>query len=339
MHALTLADIFSAKRRIAPFVNHTPIVESSLLNQWLGHRILFKAECLQKVGAFKARGACNAVVSRIEQGRKPAHIVASSSGNHAQAVAWAAHKFAIPATIYMPKTVSTVKLAATQHYGAHTVLCEDRFEADRRVSQHAQASHEVCWIPPYDHDDVICGQGTACLESVMAYPDIDAIAVPCGGGGLLSGSYIAAKGLNPAIELIGVEPFNASDAYQSRRSGAVIKLEQSPQTLADGAATLSVSERTLHYLMQVEHFVLASERQIAYWTQWLQHLLKLQIEPTCAMTMVGVVDWLKQQTAIAPAAKKTVCVIISGGNIDNSKRQLLHAVDYLDRIPGLDLLV
>ena len=261
MHTLTLADIFKAKQRIAPFVHQTPMVESSLFNQWLGHRIIFKAECLQKVGAFKARGACNAILSRIEQGKKPVRIVASSSGNHAQAVAWAARKFGIAATIYMPSSVSKVKLAATQSYGAQTVLCADRFEADRQVSAHAQQGDDVYWIPPYDHDDVICGQGTACLEALMAYPNIDAVAVPCGGGGLLSGSLIAAKGLNPAIEMIAVEPLNASDAYQSRQSGRVVKLTQPPQTLADGAATLSVSERTLFYIQQVEHFVLATETQ------------------------------------------------------------------------------
>ena len=164
----------------------------------------------------------------------------------------------------------------------------------------------------------------------MAYPNIDAVAVPCGGGGLLSGSLIAAKGLNPAIEMIAVEPLNASDAYQSRQSGRVVKLTQPPQTLADGAATLSVSERTLFYIQQVEHFVLATETQMLYWTQWLQHLLKLQIEPTCAMTMVGVLSWLQQQSV-----SKTVCVIISGGNIDNDKRQLLHQVDYLEQQPSL----
>lgn len=262
--------------------------------------------------------------------------IAASSGNRPQVVAWAANKFAIPATLYMPKTVSKVKLAATQYYGAHAVLCEDRFEADHLVSRHANESNDVYWIPPYEHDDVICGQGTACLESVMAYPDMDAVAVPCGGGGLLSGAFIAAKGLNSAIELIGVESVNVADAYQSRQRDSVVRLEQSPQTLADGAATLSVSERTLHYLRQIEHFVLASEREIASWTQWLQHLLKLQIEPTCAMTMVGVVSWLKQQAIKTPAAKKTVCVIISGGDIDNNKRRLLHEVDYLARLPGLE---
>ncbi len=331
MSTLTITDIFKAKKRITPFINQTPIVESTFLNKLLGHRIVFKAECLQKVGAFKARGACNAIVSAIEQGKKPTHIIASSSGNHAQAVAWAASQFQIPVTIYMPKTVSKVKLAATQYYGAHAVLCADRLDTDRRVRSHADESNQVYWIPPYDHDDVICGQGTACLESLMAYPEIDAVAVPCGGGGLLSGSYIAAKGFNPAIELIGVEPFNASDAYQSIQAGKIVKLEQPPMTLADGASTLSVSERTFHYLQQVEHFVLASEIEMAYWTQWLQHLLKLQIEPTCAMTMVGVVSWLKRQTT-----KKTVCVIISGGNIDNDKRRLLHEVDYLAQLPSLN---
>ncbi len=327
---LKLNDIVTTYERIQPLINQTPIFQSALLNDWLGHTVLFKAECMQKIGAFKARGASNAILKRIENNERPSEIVASSSGNHAQAVAWASAKFDIPATIYMPKTVSTVKRQATKHYGAKTVICEDRFEADRRVKVHAQSGEGIFWLPPYDHDDVICGQGTACLEVLREYSDIDAMAAPCGGGGLLSGTLIAAKGKNSNIAVIGVEPKNADDAWRSVQAGKVIKLSEPPKTLADGASTLSVSERTLTYLKQLDLFVTATEEQIAYWTQWLQHLLKLQIEPTCAMTMVGVVDWLKKQTE-----PKTVCVIISGGNIDNAKRQALHEINYLDNPPSL----
>ena len=320
--------IKQAYKRIKPYVAETPILESHLLNSWLGHRILFKAECLQKIGAFKARGACNTIVKLVESGHKPKRVVANSSGNHAQAVAWAASQFDIPATIYMPANVSQVKAQATESYGAEIVLCHDRFEVDRQVEAAAEDA-DTLWIPPYNHVDVISGQGTATLEALnQLQQDPDAIFAPCGGGGLLSGTRVAAKGHNPNIQVMGVEPLKANDAAESIRTGSIQSLSKPADTIADGVRTPSVGELTFPHLRQLDGFFEVEEENIIYWTQWLQHLLKLHIEPTCAMPMDGVCQWLRQQEQA-----KTVMVIVTGGNIDQPTMQQIWHTDTLDSTP------
>ncbi|WP_395374043.1 serine/threonine dehydratase [Marinicella sp. W31] len=321
-------DIQQAWQRIRPHISTTPIVESQLLNQWLGHRILFKAECMQKIGAFKARGACNAIMRLVENDAKPSRIVANSSGNHAQAVAWAAAQFNIPATIYMPANVSQVKAQATASYGAEVVLCEDRFSVDEQVEMAAKTEGTL-WIPPYNHIDVICGQGTATLEALHQLDEVpDAVFGPCGGGGLLSGTLIAAKGVNPAIQVVGVEPLNANDAAESIRSGSIQKLSKPADTIADGVRTPSIGALTFPQIKQLDDFFEVEEEAIIYWTQWLQHLLKLHMEPTCAMTMEGVSQWLKQQQQT-----KTVLVIVTGGNIDQPTMRQIWQHNCLDITP------
>jgi len=173
-------DVKQAAARIENLVHKTPIVSSTLLNQWLGHRIFFKAECLQKIGAFKARGALNTLMWLQETGNNPQHIVANSSGNHAQAVAWAAQQRKIQATIFMPADVSAVKAQATAAYGAEVILCTDRATADRRTEETA-AKKGSYWIPPYNHAQVISGQGTATYEALQELEHIDAVFAPCGG--------------------------------------------------------------------------------------------------------------------------------------------------------------
>ena len=277
-------DVTRAAARIENLVHRTPVVSSTLLNQWSGHRIFFKAECLQKTGAFKARGALNTLMWLQETGQNPLHIVANSSGNHAQAVAWAARQQKIPATIFMPADVSAVKAQATAAYGAEVVLCEDRATADRRAEE-AAANKNSYWVPPYNHPQVIAGQGTAVLEAIRQLEPIDAVFAPCGGGGLLSGSLLAARSLAPDAAVIGVEPLRANDAAQSLRAGSIRTLQGAIDTIADGARTLSVGHLTFEYLRQLDGFYEVDEPRILYWTQWLQHLLKLHIEPTSAMTM------------------------------------------------------
>jgi threonine dehydratase len=328
---ITYQTIEQAHQRVKPYIHHTPIVSSQRLNRWLGHEIFFKGECLQKVGAFKARGGCNAVAHAIEQRRKVTHIVANSSGNHAQAVAWAAKMFDIPATIYMPANVSKVKAQATRDYGAHVVLCENRIAVDQAVQQAAQQP-DVLWIPPYNHPDVIAGQGTATLEALHQINDIDAVFAPCGGGGLLSGTLIAAKYLKPNIQVCGVEPLGANDAAESLRHNKIIALAAAPNTIADGARTPSVGDLTFEYLKQLDHFYEAPEEAIIYWTQWLTHLLKLTIEPTSAMSMFGAIEWLKTQKA-----KQRVLVIVTGGNLDQGARETLWQQDYLAHPPSITM--
>ena len=328
------SDILAAKRRISPHINATQVVQSSLLNDWLGHEIFFKAEPMQKIGAFKARGGCNAVAAIIERAQQageplPTRIVANSSGNHAQAVAWAASVFNIPATIYMASNASPVKVQATRAYGAEVVLCENRKIADAQVAAAAEQPG-VVWIPPYNHPDVIAGQGTAVLEAITELGEVDGVCMPVGGGGLMSGSYLAAKGLLPNVAVFGAEPLAGNDAAMSRRAGKIIALDDSPKTMADGAMTLAMGDITFPFVQQLDDLFEIDEPTIRYWTQWLQHLLKLHVEPTSAMTMGAVCEWLKQQSG-----KKRVVVVLTGGNIDAAMMQRIWSEDCLTRVPGL----
>ncbi len=326
--ALDLKDIQKAQNRIGKYVHRTPILSSSLLNAWLGHEIFFKAENFQKIGAFKARGACNTLAWLIEQGEIPKKIVANSSGNHAQAVAYAARQFEIPVTIFMPDYSSKVKIQATRSYGAEVVLSKTRDITDQKVRE-AAAEQGVYWIPPYNHEQVICGQGTAVNEALSELDNIDAVFAPCGGGGLLSGSLLATRGLSPSTQVMGVEPLNANDAAESLRKGSIQRLSGPPDTLADGAMTMAVGDITFEYLKQLDDFYEIEEKYIVYWTQWLTHLLKCRLEPTCAMTMEAVWRWLRTKDS-----KQRVLMVISGGNMDQATTLKIWEEDWLDVLPG-----
>ena len=326
---LVLKDIGRAKERIAPYITNTPILTSSLLNDWLGHEIFFKCENFQKIGAFKARGGVNAVSWLLETGQKPKKLVANSSGNHAQAMAFAGKQFNIPTTIFMPEYSSQVKIQATRSYGAGVVLSKDRNITDKLVREAAKEDGAY-WIPPFNHEQVICGQGTSAFEALSELDAIDAVFAPCGGGGLVSGTYIATKGLAPMAEVIGVEPLNANDAAESLRKGSIQKLSAIPDTLADGAMTMAVGEITFEYLKQLDGFYEIEEEYIVYWTQWLTHLLKCRLEPTCAMPMEAVRRWLKGKKS-----KQRVLMIVSGGNVDQPTTQKIWQKDYLSNIPSL----
>ncbi len=324
----TLPDIDDVKRaaaRVTPLLHNTPLVSSTLLNKWSGHHIIFKAECEQKTGAFKARGGLNTIMWLQEQGNKPRHIVANSSGNHAQAIAWAAHLRKIPATIFMPADVSRVKAQATAAYGAEVILCKDRATADKRAEESAGKKGSF-WIPPYNHPQVIAGQGTAAYESLQESDQIDAVFAPCGGGGLLSGTLIAARSLAPETKVIGVEPLKANDAAQSLRTGTIQTIKGAIDTIADGARTPSLGSITFEFIRQLDGFYEVDEPRILYWTQWLQHLLKLHVEPTSAMTMEGVMNWLSTQSS-----PQTVLVILSGGNIDQQTMKKIWSENHLER--------
>ncbi|WP_103867375.1 MULTISPECIES: serine/threonine dehydratase [Aquimarina] len=326
---LQLSDIIAAKKRIGTLVNDTPIIGSSLLNKWLGHEIYFKAEGLQKIGAFKARGACNTIAWLIENNQKPKHIVANSSGNHAQAVAWAAKMFGIPTTIYMPSYSSKIKIQATSSYGAKVILCESRIIADQQVQQSAK-EEGTYWIPPFNHEQVISGQGTVAYDALQEIGKVDAVFAPCGGGGLLSGSYVATKGISPTTQVIGAEPLNANDAANSIRTNIIQRLKTVPNTLADGAMTLSVGRITFEYLKKLDEFYEIKETDMIYWTQWLTHLLKLRIEPTSALSMEAAKQWMKKQSS-----KKKILIILSGSNIDQPTNLKIWENDFLSEIPSL----
>jgi len=329
MSSVTFADVQSAKKRISSFINNTPVLESQLLNSWLGHKVMFKAECFQRTGAFKIRGALNMMLKAREEGRLGTQVVASSSGNHAQAVAYAANTLGVKATIYSAQNISKVKAAATQYYGATLDLSATRKEADEKVAEAAK-KNDVLWMPPFNHKDIIAGQGTATLEALEQTGEVDSVFAPVGGGGLVSGSLLSTRALFAKASVIGVEPLIANDAAESIRTGVIQSLSKQPNTLADGAATLQVGEKTFPHLQALDGFYEVDETAIAYWTQWLQHLLKIHVEPTCAMSMGGVVEWLTSQTS-----EQKVLVMLSGGNIDQQKMRQIWQDDHLQQIPCL----
>ncbi|MCV9386851.1 serine/threonine dehydratase [Reichenbachiella ulvae] len=325
-----IQEIENASQRIKNHINDTPIVSSHLLNDWLGHEIHFKLECFQKVGAFKARGACNSISWLIEKGEKPDHIVANSSGNHAQSVAWAASRFGIPTTIFMPRYSSPIKIQATQSYGAKVVLSDTRDESDELVKA-AATEKGTYWLPPFNHEQVIAGQGTVAFDIFQSMKGINAIFAPCGGGGLMSGTYIATKALSPETLVFGAEPLNANDAAESLRKNSIQRLKAIPDTLADGAMTMAVGDITFEYLKQLDGLFEVEESDLIYWTQWLNHLLKVQVEPTSAMSMGAVIQWLKSQQQ-----KQKVMVILTGGNVDPSMMNKIWEKSQLDQIPGIE---
>lgn len=327
---VSFQDIEMAALRIKGRVCCTPILESSRLNQWLGQRIIFKAECFQRTGAFKLRGATNFVRALVESGEIPKHIVANSSGNHAQAVAYAASQANIPVTIFSTQSISAVKAAATNDYGAQLRLYATREEADEAVSVAANEDG-VVWIPPFNHPLIVAGQGTAVMEALNETSHVDAVFAPCGGGGLLSGSLLATRALAPHAQVIGVEPKVANDASLSLQAGEIKALEKPVNTLADGAATPAVGDLTFAHLQQLDDFYEVSEQQIAYWTQWIQHLLKVHVEPTSAMTMAAVATW----AAEAPKGQ-TALVTLSGGNISQATMAKVWDTDYLLHPPIIE---
>ena len=314
--------IAEASLRLAPYITRTPLMQSALLNSLLGHKVVFKVESLQKTGAFKLRGALNTLLTLKEQGKLPEQVVAFSSGNHAQAVARGCAQLGVKATIFLPGFVSSIKQQATRSYGATVVNTADRKEAEARTAEAAEKGALV--IPPFDHDMVIIGQGTACYEALQDGAQPDAVFAPCGGGGLVSGTYLATKLLRPQAKVFAGEPLQANDAARSYREGRIIGFDTSPPTIADGVRTPAVSARTFQYLRQLDGFYEPSEEDIIAWTQRITHLLKVSCEPTSAVAMAAAVAWLKGQ-----APGKEVLVILSGGNIAPETYRTIWEKDYL----------
>lgn len=307
--------LLEAQERISSYIHRTPLLRSKFLDKWLGHEIVFKAEGLQKIGAFKARGAINALLSLQESSELPKEVAAFSLGNHSQAVAWACKQLGVKANIFLPSSVSAIKIQATRAYGAHVTLTETRQEAEALAA--AKQKQGAALIHPFDNDAVIAGQGTACLEALQDGDLPNAIFAPCGGGGLLSGTYLAAQLFDPQICVFGAEPKNANDAAQSYRAGKIIRFNEPPQTIADGTRTLAVAERTFYYLKKLNGFYEIEEDEIIYWTQWLIHLLKVAVEPSSALAMAAAYKWIKEQEEkFVNFPKQRILVILSGANVD-----------------------
>lgn len=325
------SSILNSYQRISPFVNVTPIITSNYLNELLGHKIIFKAECLQVTGAFKVRGVLNTGLTLRDQNTLPKKLVAYSSGNHAKALAWAgANILEVPVEIYMHKSTSLSKREAIRSYGAELVITETRIEAETRARRLGNEPDNY-FIHPSDNDLVIQGAATLGYETFSQLEEeVDVVFVACGGGALASGTYLGAKAAGAKCKFFACEPEIADDASRSYKLGKIVGYDESPPTIADGLRTLKISERTFKYLRQFDGFVQASEEEIMYWFAWLNHVLAIPCEPSSAVSMAAAVNWLKLQNK-----PHTILIMLSGGNIDIEILEQLKSGNYLNLIPSL----
>ncbi|MEP7083245.1 MAG: threo-3-hydroxy-L-aspartate ammonia-lyase [Betaproteobacteria bacterium] len=305
----TFADVTAAAQRLAGHAHRTPVLTSRTLNEELGAEVFFKCENFQRMGAFKFRGAFNAL-SRFDEPQRRAGVVTFSSGNHAQAIALSARMLGIPATILMPGDAPAAKAAATRGYGGNVVVY-DRYSEDRDAIARRMASEQgFTLIPPYDHPDVIAGQGTAALELLDETGPLDALFVPMGGGGLLSGSALSARSLAPQCKLYGVEPEAGNDGQQSFRSGELVHIE-TPRTIADGAQTQHLGAYTFAIIRRdADDILTASDAALVECMRYFAARMKIVVEPT------GCLGFAAVRGSASLVAGKRVGVIVSGGNID-----------------------
>jgi threonine dehydratase len=305
----TYADVAAAALRIEGLANKTPVMTSRTANEEMGAEVLFKCENYQRMGAFKFRGAMNAL-SKFDERQRAAGVVAFSSGNHAQGIALSAKLLGIPATIVMPLDAPAAKVAATKGYGAN-VVTYDRYTEDREAIGRSLADkHGMTLIPPYDHPDVIAGQGTAAKELIEQVGALDALFVCLGGGGLLSGSALAARELAPNCKIYGVEPQAGNDGQQSFRSGAIVHID-TPRTIADGAQTQHLGEYTFAIIKRdVDDILTATDDQLVACMRFFAERMKMVVEPT------GCLGFAAAREMKAQLKGKRIGVIISGGNVD-----------------------
>lgn len=305
---VVFADILAAAHRLEGQVHRTPVITSRRLNDRVGAEVLLKCENLQRGGAFKFRGAYNAI-SQLSDEQKRRGIITYSSGNHAQATALVGSLLDIKIVVVMPDNAPAAKRAATEGYGAQ-VIAYNPEEADRMELAHQLAhEHGYTIVPPYNHEHIVAGQGTAALELLREVGEINMLVTPCGGGGLLSGTAIAAKGLQPECAVVGVEPELADDAVRSFHTGT-LQTVHNPPTIADGARTPSLGEVTFPLVMEfVDDMVSVSEQAITDAVRFAFTYTKLVIEPTGALALAALLS-----RAIQPTGR--VGVIISGGNVD-----------------------
>ncbi len=308
-----LAAIRAAHARIAPYIRRTPVFTCAALDDAVGAQLFWKCENFQQVGAFKARGACNAVFS-LSDAAAAKGVVTHSSGNHGAALAYAAKRRGIPAFVVMPENAAKAKLANVAHFGATIRLCAPTQAAREQACADVARETGATLVHPYDDVRVIAGQGTATLELLDEVPDLDAIIAPVGGGGLLSGTAIAASGVKPGITVLGAEPKGADDAARGFVSGKVEALPH-PATIADGLRA-TLSPRTLHALRtHVAAIGTASEDAIVRAMRLTWEQMKIVIEPSSAVPLACLLE------GMLPAGGKRIGIIVTGGNVD------------LDRLP------
>jgi threonine dehydratase len=305
---VSLKDISNAHDRIKDFVNETSVLTSRTLNNLVGADIYIKCENFQRVGAFKFRGVSNKLM-QLRDEEKAKGVVTHSSGNHAQAIALASSLLGIKSVIVMPKNTPKVKINATRSYGAEIVFCENNISAREEKCKELSNKFDYVLVHPYDDDQIIAGAGTAALELILKVSHIDYIFCPVGGGGLLSGTSIATKGLLPNSKVIAVEPEKADDAFRSFKDGTLYPSNY-PDTIADGLRT-SLCKRTFKIIRQnVDDIITVSEKEIVEAMKFLWMRMKIIVEPSGAVSLAGA---LKMSKIISG---KKIGIIISGGNVD-----------------------
>lgn len=306
---ITFEDVVRAHERIAGVAHRTPVMTSRTADALCGAALFFKCENFQRVGAFKFRGAYNAL-AQFSPGRKNLGVVAFSSGNHAQAIALAARLLGMRAVIVMPDDAPAVKMAATRNYGAEVVLY-DRYKEDREVIGKRFAEEQgLTLIPPYNHPHIMAGQGTAAKELFEEVGSLDYLLVPVGGGGLISGSAVSAKALCPGCRVVGVEPEAGNDGQRSYRSGRIVSIE-TPQTIADGAQTQSLGKLTFKVIRElVSDIQVVSDRELVEAMKFFAGRMKIVVEPT------GCLGAALAFSRRLDLRGRRVGVILSGGNVD-----------------------
>jgi threonine dehydratase len=310
---ITFDDITSAAERLAGVAHRTPIATSRTLNERAGAQVFAKCENLQRVGAFKFRGAYNAI-SRLSDEQLKNGVVTFSSGNHAQAVAMVGQLLHTPTVIVMPNDAPAIKLAATRGYGAEVVLY-DRVEQKREaIARQLAEERGLTLIPPFDHPHIIAGQGTTALELLTDAPDLDGLIVPIGGGGLISGCCIAAHALEPNLRIFGVEPDTANDAFLSLQKGEIVSTPQS-HSIADGLLPTAPGQLTFPIMQQhLESIVLVTDEELAAATRFMLLRLKLLVEPSGAAPIAALLAG-----KVPNVAGQKIGVVLSGGNVDPGK--------------------
>ena len=312
----SLAEVKAAAERIAPHVHRTPVLTCANLDERAGTRLFFKCENLQKAGAFKFRGACNAVFS-LSEAELERGVTTHSSGNHGAAVALAASRRGARAIVVTPRDSAAVKKAAMRHYGAELIECEPNDASRQEMVDGVLDEHGMTFVSPFDDERIVCGQGTAALELLEQVSDLDLVLVPVGGGGLLSGSAIAVKESRPGVSVVGVEPRAADDTWRSFESGHIVRAASSPDTIADGLRT-GVGELTFPIIKErVDRIVTVSEEAIVAAMRTVWERMKIVVEPSSAVPLAAVLG------GELDVQGRRTGIILTGGNVD------------LDRLPWL----
>jgi len=318
MQLPTYDDVIAAAARLQGHAHRTPVLRSSTADARWGAQFFFKCENFQRMGAFKFRGAFNAL-SRFDAAQRQGGVIAFSSGNHAQAVALSARLLSMPAVIVMPSDAPAAKVAATRGYGAEVVMY-DRFAEDREaLTKRLAQERGMTMIPPYDHPDVLAGQGTAVKELVEETGPLDHLFVCLGGGGLLSGSALSARALAPGCKVYGVEPEAGNDGQQSLRAGRIVHIE-TPKTIADGAQTQHLGEYTFGIIRRdVDDIFTVSDLQLVEAMRFFAERMKMVVEPTGCLAFAGAI------AAGRAIEGQRVGIVVSGGNVDLSRFAALIA--------------